>query len=130
MMRVNCNGSSVACATQSAPFTDRVRVTLFATWCSEGAESDTKVQRGHITKQGSRLVRWAAIEAVVRYHGGEAFREQFVVIAARCGRNKGQRGHCPQSSHARLLRPWRRRSPLSPRPQGGVKLGHGWARAR
>lgn len=51
-------------------------------------ESDTKVQRGHITKQGSRLVRWAAIEAVVRYHGGEAFREQFAVIAARCGRNK------------------------------------------
>ncbi|MGH9096911.1 MAG: IS110 family transposase, partial [Acidimicrobiales bacterium] len=33
-------------------------------------ESDTKVTRGHITKQGSALVRWAAIEAVVRYHGG------------------------------------------------------------
>jgi transposase len=27
-------------------------------------ESDTKVRRGRITKQGSRLVRWAAIEAV------------------------------------------------------------------
>jgi transposase len=27
-------------------------------------ESDTKVHRGHITKQGSKLVRWAAIEAV------------------------------------------------------------------
>ena len=51
-------------------------------------ESDTKVQRGHITKQGSRLVRWAATEAVVRSHGGEAFREQFAVIAARCGCNK------------------------------------------
>jgi transposase len=33
-------------------------------------ESDTKVHRGHITKQGSTLVRWAAIEAVARYHGG------------------------------------------------------------
>jgi transposase len=32
-------------------------------------ESDTHVQRGHITKQGSRLVRWAAIEAVGRQTG-------------------------------------------------------------
>lgn len=30
-------------------------------------ESDTKVQRGSITKQGSTLVRWTAIEAVSRY---------------------------------------------------------------
>jgi len=29
-------------------------------------ESDTKIHRGHITKQGSKLVRWAAIEAVQR----------------------------------------------------------------
>ncbi len=29
-------------------------------------ESDTKVHRGRITKQGSRLVRWAAVEAVQR----------------------------------------------------------------
>lgn len=29
-------------------------------------ESDTKVMRGGITKQGSRLVRWAAIEAISR----------------------------------------------------------------
>ena len=29
-------------------------------------ESDTKVSRGGITKQGSRLVRWAAIEAISR----------------------------------------------------------------
>jgi hypothetical protein len=27
-------------------------------------ESDTTVHRGRITKQGSRLVRWAAVEAV------------------------------------------------------------------
>ncbi len=32
-------------------------------------ESDTHVQRGHITKQGSRLVRWAAVEAVGRQRG-------------------------------------------------------------
>jgi transposase len=34
-------------------------------------ESDGKVHRGRITKQGSPLVRWASIEAVARYHGGE-----------------------------------------------------------
>jgi transposase len=33
-------------------------------------ESDTKVHRGRITKQGNRLVRWAAVEAVQRLRGG------------------------------------------------------------
>ncbi|MFD1534841.1 IS110 family transposase [Pseudonocardia aurantiaca] len=32
-------------------------------------ESDTTVHRGRITKQGSRLVRWAAVEAVQRVSG-------------------------------------------------------------
>ena len=33
-------------------------------------ESDTKVHRGRITKQGNKLVRWAAVEAVQRLHLG------------------------------------------------------------
>jgi transposase len=33
-------------------------------------ESDTKVHRGRITKQGNKLVRWAAVEAVQRVHRG------------------------------------------------------------
>ena len=33
-------------------------------------ESDTKVRRGRITKQGNHLVRWAAIEAAQRLYGG------------------------------------------------------------
>jgi transposase len=33
-------------------------------------ESDTKVHRGRITKQGNTLVRWAAVEAVQRIHYG------------------------------------------------------------
>jgi transposase len=33
-------------------------------------ESDTKVHRGRITKQGNHLLRWAAVEAVQRLHGG------------------------------------------------------------
>jgi transposase len=34
-------------------------------------ESDTKVYRGRITKQGNHLVRWAAVEAVQRLYGGK-----------------------------------------------------------
>jgi len=33
-------------------------------------ESDTKVRRGRITKQGNRLVRWACVEAVQRVRNG------------------------------------------------------------
>jgi transposase len=51
-------------------------------------ESDTKVHRGRITKQGSRMVRWAAIEAVARYHGGAALSAKFHDLAQRRGRTK------------------------------------------
>jgi transposase len=53
-------------------------------------ESDTKVIRGRITKQGSKLVRWAAMEAVVRYHGGDHLTASFHAIAARRGKKKAQ----------------------------------------
>src|SRR6516165_3994075 len=33
-------------------------------------ESDTKVSRGHVTKQGSRMLRWALIEAIVHQPAG------------------------------------------------------------
>nr|WP_255426569.1 IS110 family transposase [Pseudonocardia sp. C8] len=52
-------------------------------------ESDTTVHRGRITKQGSRLVRWAAVEAVQRLPGHTrlgGFRDQ---VGARRGRNIG-----------------------------------------
>ena len=50
-------------------------------------ESDTKVHRGQITKQGSRLVRWAAVETVARYHAG-IFEAAFQSIADRRGKKK------------------------------------------
>ena len=53
-------------------------------------ESDTKVVRGKITKQGSKLVRWAALEAIVRYHGGPPLPEHFHRIAERRGTNKAR----------------------------------------
>jgi transposase len=66
--------------------------TQLASWAGltpKHHESDTTVHRGRITKQGSRLVRWAAVEAVQRVgahtpHG--AVRER---VAARRGRNIG-----------------------------------------
>ncbi len=48
-------------------------------------ESDEKAYRGHITKQGSTLVRWAAVEAVVRYHGGAPIAPAFMRIQQRRG---------------------------------------------
>ncbi len=48
-------------------------------------ESDTKVKRGRITKQGSTLVRWAAIEAVAGRHGGAKLKADYHRIADRRG---------------------------------------------
>jgi transposase len=49
-------------------------------------DSDQTIHRGHITKQGSGLVRWAASEAVARYHGGEPIRPSYRRIAERRGK--------------------------------------------
>src|SRR5207248_9216318 len=53
-------------------------------------ESDTKVRRGAITKQGSRLLRWAAIEAVSKNHGDGDVKGTYRRVAARRGRNIGR----------------------------------------
>jgi len=53
-------------------------------------ESDDKVQRGPITKQGSPLVRWAAIEAISKNHGGTKLRGDFARIAERRGKFKAR----------------------------------------
>jgi len=52
-------------------------------------ESDTTVHRGRITKQGSRLVRWAAVEAVQRVSGQTRLGQHRDRVAARRGRNIG-----------------------------------------
>lgn len=65
------------------------KLTCWAGMTPKHHESDTKVRRGRITKQGSRLVRWAAVESVQRLpkttHLG-AFRDQ---VGARRGHNIG-----------------------------------------
>jgi transposase len=50
-------------------------------------ESDTTVHRGRITKQGSRLVRWAAVEAAQHAGKDERLGQLKDRIAARRGRN-------------------------------------------
>jgi transposase len=53
-------------------------------------ESDLTSHRESITKQGSRLVRWSAVEAVSRYHGGPPIRDSYQRIAQRRGINIGR----------------------------------------
>ena len=48
-------------------FTDPAHLCSWAGLTPRHRESDTVVHRGHITKQGSKTVRWAAIEAVQRH---------------------------------------------------------------
>lgn len=53
-------------------------------------ESDTLVRRGHITKQGSKLVRWAAIEAVHSLPAGTKLRADRDRIVANRGKPVGK----------------------------------------
>src|SRR6266852_6442625 len=48
-------------------------------------ESDIKVTRGHVTKQGSRILRWALIEAIQHVPAGHPLRERKDDIIARRG---------------------------------------------
>jgi transposase len=53
-------------------------------------EPGTKVVRGRVTKQGSRLLRWAAIEAVSGNHGGTRLQGDYRRTAERRGKNKAR----------------------------------------
>src|SRR4051794_30759908 len=63
------------------------QVTSWAGLTPRHHESDTHVHRGHITKQGSRLVRWAAIESVQRAPERSRVRQLRDRVEARRGRN-------------------------------------------
>ncbi len=53
-------------------------------------ESDEKVTRGKITRQGSPLVRWAAIEAVTKQRGGPKLRADYARLSERRGKFKAR----------------------------------------
>jgi transposase len=71
-------------------FPDPGRLCSWAGLTPRHRESDTTVHRGPITKQGSRLVRWAAIEAIQLTRGGTKLSVDKAAIIARRGRNIGK----------------------------------------
>jgi transposase len=70
-------------------FARPAQLTCWAGLTPRHHESDTTVHRGHITKQGSRLVRWAAVEAIQRVPATSSLGQRRDRVAARRGRNIG-----------------------------------------
>jgi transposase len=68
-------------------FANADRLCCWAGLTPRHRESDNKVHRGAISKQGSRLLRWAAIEAVQKNHAGGDFKDAYRRISERRGRN-------------------------------------------
>jgi transposase len=70
-------------------FPGPAQLTSWAGLTPKHRESDTTVHRGRITKQGSRLVRWAAVEGVQRVGRHTRLGRLRDRIGARKGRNIG-----------------------------------------
>ena len=68
-------------------FADPAHLCSWAGLTPRHRESDTVVHRGHITKQGSKAVRWAAIEAVQRHPTTAKIWADKQRIEARRGKN-------------------------------------------
>ncbi|MDH6125507.1 IS110 family transposase [Kitasatospora sp. GP82] len=68
-------------------FSDAAHLCSWAGMTARHRESDAKIHRGRITKQGSTLVRWAAIEAVQRIPSGSWLTTTRATITERRGRN-------------------------------------------
>jgi transposase len=66
-------------------FSNAAQLASWAGLTPRHRESDTKTRRGSITKQGSRLVRWAAIEAALGRRSKNWLRDDFHRIAERRG---------------------------------------------
>jgi transposase len=66
-------------------FGDPARLSSWAGLTPRHHESDTKVVRGHITKQGCRVLRWALVEAIQRAPAGTPMRQAKDAIIARRG---------------------------------------------
>jgi Transposase IS116/IS110/IS902 family len=83
-------------------------------------QSDTTVRRRPITKQGPRLVRWAAVEATQQLPSGSKQAAWFHRIAGRRGTSRRPRRRRPQAAHPGLLRSPRRPAAL---PGANAKAG-------
>jgi transposase len=70
-------------------FTKPTQLASWAGLTPKHHESDTHVHRGRITKQGSRLVRWAAVESVKRIGPHTVVGTYRQQVADRRGKNVG-----------------------------------------
>ena len=68
-------------------FADPAHLCSWAGLTPRHHESDTVVRRGHITKQGSKLVRWAAVEAIQRHPATSKIALDRTRIESRRGKN-------------------------------------------
>ena len=84
-------------------FTTPARLCSWAGLTPRHRESDTKVSRGHITKQGSPLVRWALAGAIQHVPAGHPLRQRTEDILARRG---DQARHIAKVAAARQLLTW------------------------
>jgi transposase len=99
------------------------KLTCWAGMTPEHRESDTTVHRGKITKQGSRLVRWAAVESVQRLPGHTRLGAFGDAVAAKRGHTIAAARRRPPPTGVRLLRPTR--PPRTRRPaHTGSRAGH------
>jgi len=80
-------------------FTDPAHLCSWAGLTPRHRESDTVVHRGHITKQGSKAVRWAAIEAVQRHPTTAKISADKDRIEARRGKNIARSPRHANCSH-------------------------------
>jgi transposase len=71
-------------------FADAGKLCSWAGLTPRHRESDTTIHRGPITKQGSRLVRWAAIEAIQLTRSGTKLSADKARIIQQRGRNIGK----------------------------------------
>ena len=72
-------------------FTSPAQLCSWAGLTPRHRESDTTLKRGPITKQGSRLVRWAAVEAAQHQAHGTKLRADFARITTNHGDTQGAR---------------------------------------
>ena len=92
-------------------FTDPAHLCSWAGLTPTHRESDTVVRRGHITKQGSKLVRWAAVEAIQRQPDTTKIALDRTTHRSPPRQEHRQDRRGPQAAHPRLLRAARRTHP-------------------
>jgi transposase len=96
------------------------RAAQLASWAGltpKHHESDTTVHRGRITKQGCRLVRWAAVEAIQRTDKHSRLGRVRDQVAQRRGNNIGKVAAARELVELVFYAPARRAHPLPEPPR-------------